>query len=60
MAEEKTNDEEVVELQGMWDFILPNEETQEALPVTTRSRSTIDLPQTNPKHKSQLQPPKIK
>lgn len=46
-AEEKTNDEEVVELQGMWDFILPNEETQESLTVATRSRSPIYFPQTN-------------
>ena len=25
--EEQTDDEEVAKLQGMWDFILPNEET---------------------------------
>jgi len=35
----------------MWDFILPNEETQEALPIATRSRVSVDSPQTNPKHK---------
>lgn len=33
--EEQTNEEEVEKLQGMWDFILPNEETQKALPVAT-------------------------
>jgi len=54
-VEEQINDEEMVELQGIWDFILPlsyNEESQEALPVTTRSRSTINFPQTNKKKKS--------
>jgi len=29
------DDEEVAELQGMWDFIHPYEETQEVLPVAT-------------------------
>ena len=38
-TEGQTNDEEVVELQGMWDFILPQEEDQEVFPVNTRSRS---------------------
>lgn len=33
----------------MWDFILPNEEAQEALPIATRIRSPVDFPQTNPK-----------
>jgi len=53
-AEEQTDDEETVEVQGKWDFILPmsdNEESEEALPITTRSKSTIDFPQTNQKHK---------
>lgn len=39
-SEEQTNDEEVTKLQGMWDFILPNEETQEALPVATLSKKS--------------------
>jgi len=33
----------------MWDFIIPNEEPQEALPVATQSRGSVDSPQTNPK-----------
>lgn len=49
MNEEKTDDEEVAELQEMWDFILPNKETQEALPIATRSKNLDDLPQNNPK-----------
>ena len=40
--EEQTDDEEVAELQGMWDFILPNEETQEALPVATQSKKLLN------------------
>ena len=50
-AETHTDDEEVVELQGMWDFILPQEEDQEALPVSTRSRNKLDPPQATPKQK---------
>jgi len=57
--EEQTDDEEVEELQGMWDFILPNEETQEALPVATRNKN-LDLPQTNPKQKASMPPPRDK
>lgn len=34
-SEEQTDEEEVAELQGMWDFILLVEETQESLPVAT-------------------------
>jgi len=34
-TEGKTDEEEVVELQGMWDFILPQEEDQEVFPVST-------------------------
>ena len=34
-TEGQTDDEEVVELQGMWDFILPQEEDQEVFPVNT-------------------------
>jgi len=37
--EEPTDEEEVVEVQGMWDFLLPKEEYQEASPVSTRSRN---------------------
>jgi hypothetical protein len=29
----------------MWDFILPDEEDQEAFPVSTRSRNQLDPPQ---------------
>jgi len=47
----KTDDEEIVELQGMWDFILPQEEDQEAFPVSTRSKNQLDPPQTTPKQK---------
>lgn len=49
--EEQTVHEEVIELQGMWDFILPDEEEQEAILVATRSRSPVDFPNTNSKHK---------
>jgi hypothetical protein len=50
-TEGQTDDEEVVELQGMWDFILPQEEDQEAFPVSTRSKNQLDPPQTTPKQK---------
>ena len=46
-TEEQTDDEELVEVHGMWDFILPlsdNEEEEEALNVATRSKSIVDLP----------------
>ena len=58
--EEKTDDQEVIELQGMWDFILPNEEAQEARPVATKSRSPIDFTQTNQKKKVSTSAPKDK
>jgi len=50
-TEGQTDDEEVVELQGMWDFIFPQEEDQEAFPVSTRSKNQLDPPQTTPKQK---------
>ena len=50
-TEGQTDDEEVVELQGMWDFILPQEEDQEAFPVSTRSKNQLVPPQTTPKQK---------
>lgn len=50
--EEPTDEDEVVEVQGMWDFILPDEEDQEASPVSTRSRNHLDPPQPSPKQKS--------
>lgn len=34
-TKEPTDKEEVVEVQGMWDFILPDEEDQKAFPVST-------------------------
>jgi len=48
-------EEEVVECHGMWDFILPNSDTEneeEAFPVTTRSRGTPDPVQTTSKKRS--------
>lgn len=59
-TEEQTDDEEVVKLQGMWGFILPNEDTQEAIPIATWSRSLVDLPQTNAKQKVSTLDPKDK
>lgn len=47
-----TDEEEFVELQGMWDFILLDEEDQEASLVSTRSRNELDPPQSTPKPKS--------
>lgn len=49
LNEEQTDDDEVVEIQGMWDFILPDEEDQDALLVTTRSRNQLDPPQSSAK-----------
>ena len=51
-TEEHTDEEEVVELKGMWDFILPNEEDQEVFPISTCSRNQLDPPQPTPKPKS--------
>lgn len=51
-TKEHTDEEEVVEVQGMWDFILPDEEDQEASLVSTRTRNQIDPPQPTPKSKS--------
>ena len=50
-TEGQNDDEEVVELQEMWYFILPQEEDQEAFPVSTRSKNQLDPPQTTPKQK---------
>jgi len=36
----------------MWDFILPDEEDQEASPISTRSRNQLDPPQPTPKQES--------
>lgn len=47
IAEEKTDDEEIVQVQGMWDFILPlsnNDESVEALAVTTRRKRIFYFP----------------
>jgi len=49
MSVEDSQDEEFVEVHGLWDFILPtfdNEEGHEALPVSTRSKGSPDPPQT--------------
>lgn len=50
----------MAELQRMWDFILSNEETQDKLPVATRSKNPIDLSQTNSKKKATMPPPRDK
>ena len=50
-TEGQTDDEEVVELQGMWDFILPQEEYQEAFLISTQRKNQLDPPQTTPKQK---------
>eukprot|EP00253_Pinus_taeda_P010678 PITA_10678 len=52
ITEEHIDEEEVVELQGMWDIILPDEEDQGASSVSTRSRNQLDPPQPTPKPKS--------
>ena len=44
----------------MWDFILPDEEDQEALSVSTRSKNQLDSPQPIPKPKSARSMPKDK
>jgi len=59
-TEEPTNEEEVVEVQGMWDFILPDEEDQDASPVSNQSRSQLNPPQPTPKQKSTSSMPKDK
>ena len=51
--EEPTDEYEVIELQGMWDFILPNEADQEASPISTRSRNQLDPPQPSSKRRAQ-------
>lgn len=48
-------EDETVECHGMWDFILPNSNTeseQEALPVNTRSKNVAEPVQTNSKKKN--------
>ena len=58
VSDEEEENEEIVELHGMWDFILPNSDSeveQEAMPVSTRSKSTAEPIQTAPKRKTQLQ-----
>eukprot|EP00253_Pinus_taeda_P035378 PITA_35378 len=49
-----------MELQGMWDFILPDEEDQDALLVATRSRNQLDPPQSSAKKKNPSSTPKDK
>ena len=46
-TEEQNDEEELVEVHGMWDFILPlsdNEEEEETLLVATRSKIIVDFP----------------
>lgn len=59
-TEEPTDEEEVVEVQGMWDFILLDEEDQKASRVSTRSRNQLDPLQPTPKLKSASSMPKDK
>lgn len=49
MTDEETEEEEVVELNGMWDFILSNEEEQEALLASKRRKGPADTTQSNQK-----------
>eukprot|EP00253_Pinus_taeda_P029731 PITA_29731 len=52
---DELEEEKVVECHGMWDFILPNSNTeaeQEAFRVTTRSKSTPEPVQANSKKRS--------
>ena len=44
----------------MWDFILLDEESQEALLVATRSKNPVELSQTNMKKKPSIPPPRDK
>jgi len=44
----------------MWDFILPDEDDQEASPVSTQSRNQLNPPQPTPKPKSASSMPKDK
>jgi len=41
-TKEEAEIEEEVELNGMWDFILPNEEEAQAMLVTMRSKNFLD------------------
>lgn len=52
VTKEHTDEEKVVQVQGMWDFILLDEEDQETSPVSIRSRNQLDPPQPTPKPKS--------
>jgi len=52
MSAKDSQDEEFVEVHGLWDFILPtskNEEEHEALLVSTKSKGPPDSPKTNQK-----------
>ena len=55
ISDEKDEREEEVELNGMWEFILPNSDSdmeQEAMPVSTRRKSTLEPVQSIPKKKT--------
>jgi len=43
--------EEEIEINRMWDFILPTEEEAQVMPVTTRSKNSPDMSITNQKQK---------
>jgi len=50
----ESEDEELIEVHGMWYFFLPtsdNEDEQEALPVSTRSKGPADYVQSTQKKK---------
>ena len=60
---EEYQDEQVAELNGVWDFLLPipdSENEHEALPVSTRSKGSIDPIQPNKNWNLQLLLLKIK
>ena len=50
-SEHEPECEEEVELNGLWDFILPTEEERKAMPVSTRSKSSSDSTISNQKQK---------
>ena len=55
MSFEEIEEDEVVECHGMWDFILPNLDTEsehEALLVHTKIKNASEAVQTNPKKKN--------
>lgn len=63
LFDDETKDEKLVEVHGMRDFILPasdDEDDQEALPISTRSKVPTDSTQSTQKKIPQPQLPRIK